>query len=123
MREIASERGWSDEELADRTVPTAGFDDDDGLLRLSYGEREFTGRLTPDLKIRVTGPDCRSRAGLLAPRAGEDAEVVKAAKKRLSAARKEAKTVLAAQTERLRQLRSEERRVGKECRSRWSPYH
>ena len=103
VREIASERGWSDEELADRTVPTAGFDDDDGLLRLSYGEREFTGRLTPDLKIRVTGPDGRSRAGLPAPRAGEDAEVVKAAKKRLSAARKEAKTVLAAQTERLRE--------------------
>ena len=25
--------------------------------------------------------------------------------------------------QRLRQLRSEERRVGKECRSRWSPYH
>src|SRR3989475_13311010 len=24
---------------------------------------------------------------------------------------------------RLRQRRSEERRVGKECRSRWSPYH
>ena len=23
----------------------------------------------------------------------------------------------------LSQLRSEERRVGKECRSRWSPYH
>src|SRR5713101_7862977 len=25
--------------------------------------------------------------------------------------------------DRLRALRSEERRVGKECRSRWSPYH
>ena len=25
--------------------------------------------------------------------------------------------------ERLKQRRSEERRVGKECRSRWSPYH
>ena len=24
---------------------------------------------------------------------------------------------------RLKELRSEERRVGKECRSRWSPYH
>jgi len=24
---------------------------------------------------------------------------------------------------RIRRLRSEERRVGKECRSRWSPYH
>ena len=23
----------------------------------------------------------------------------------------------------MRELRSEERRVGKECRSRWSPYH
>ena len=23
----------------------------------------------------------------------------------------------------LREVRSEERRVGKECRSRWSPYH
>ena len=99
-REIASERGWSDEELADRTVPTAGFDGD-GLLRLSYGQREFTGRLTPDFKIRVTGPDGRSRAGLPAPRAGEDAEVVKAAKKRLSAARKEAKEVLTLQSERL----------------------
>src|SRR3712207_8539656 len=28
-----------------------------------------------------------------------------------------------AQSETVRQLRSEERRVGKECRSRWSPYH
>ena len=99
-REIASERGWSDEELADRTVPTAGFDGD-GLLHLSYGQREFTGRLTPDFKIRVTGPDGRSRAGLPAPRAGEDAEVVRAAKKRLSAARKEAKEVLTLQSERL----------------------
>ena len=26
-------------------------------------------------------------------------------------------------TERVRRSRSEERRVGKECRSRWSPYH
>ena len=25
--------------------------------------------------------------------------------------------------EKAKQLRSEERRVGKECRSRWSPYH
>ena len=28
-----------------------------------------------------------------------------------------------ANPEELPQLRSEERRVGKECRSRWSPYH
>src|SRR3712207_7546722 len=29
----------------------------------------------------------------------------------------------ATQQRRLRRSRSEERRVGKECRSRWSPYH
>ena len=27
------------------------------------------------------------------------------------------------QREKLKTIRSEERRVGKECRSRWSPYH
>ena len=32
------------------------------------------------------------------------------------------KEIKIAETE-MPQLRSEERRVGKECRSRWSPYH
>ena len=32
-------------------------------------------------------------------------------------------TMLAAQTPQIPNERSEERRVGKECRSRWSPYH
>jgi len=31
--------------------------------------------------------------------------------------------VVAAQPRNAEALRSEERRVGKECRSRWSPYH
>ena len=34
-----------------------------------------------------------------------------------------ASIVLPAWTDRRRTYRSEERRVGKECRSRWSPYH
>ena len=33
------------------------------------------------------------------------------------------RTELGSADERLRNMRSEERRVGKECRSRWSPYH
>ena len=99
-REIASERGWSDEELADRTVPTAGFDGD-GLLRLSYGQRDFTGRLTSDFKIEVSDGAGRTRKSLPPARSGEDAEVVRAAKKRLSAARKEAKEILTLQSERL----------------------
>ena len=31
--------------------------------------------------------------------------------------------VMQNEAQELQQLRSEERRVGKECRSRWSPYH
>src|SRR5690554_7391673 len=36
---------------------------------------------------------------------------------------KEAYNVLQPRLTRILELRSEERRVGKECRSRWSPYH
>ena len=32
-------------------------------------------------------------------------------------------SILEREPELLKQIRSEERRVGKECRSRWSPYH
>ena len=42
----------------------------------------------------------------------------------LQKAAKEIETTKLLLTEREKtQLRSEERRVGKECRSRWSPYH
>ena len=33
------------------------------------------------------------------------------------------KIVYASMTGNTEEIRSEERRVGKECRSRWSPYH
>lgn len=98
--EVAVERGWSAEQLEDRTVPTAGFGSD-GLLHLSYGARSFTGRLTADFKIALTGPDGKTRASLPAPRADDDADAVKAAKKQLTASRKEAKNVLSLQSSRL----------------------
>ena len=90
---FAVEWGWSTEQPEDRTVPTAGFGSD-GLLHLSYGARSFAGRLTADFKISLTGPDGRARASLPAPRADDDADAVKAAKKQLTASRKEAKNVL-----------------------------
>ena len=45
------------------------------------------------------GPDDTQQGALLAPRGADHGDIGHA------------------------QLRSEERRVGKECRSRWSPYH
>ena len=99
-QEAADERGWSADELADRTIPTAGFDDD-GLLRLSFGDRELTGRLAPDFKIVLFDAAGKVRKSLPAPRVDEDPEVVKETRKRLTAARKEAKAVLSLQTGRL----------------------
>ena len=43
--------------------------------------------------------------------------------KQARAAQQEADTLRANKNAIAKQIRSEERRVGKECRSRWSPYH
>lgn len=99
-QEVAEERGWSAEELADRTIPTAGFSDD-GLLHVSYGPREFMGRLTPDFRIELADSAGKTLKSLPAARSGEDGDAVKAAKKQLTAARKEARAVLTLQSGRL----------------------
>ena len=50
----------------------------------------------------------------------EEKEILPIKKLKISAAKKDN---LKIKLDKLMQLRSEERRVGKECRSRWSPYH
>src|SRR2546430_16255178 len=62
-------------------------------------------------KMAVVGIDCI------------DLSVVSAGKPQHFAIGRDATHVWAAATGQLPFLRSEERRVGKECRSRWSPYH
>ena len=99
-RAVAAERGWSEAELGDRSVPTAGFGPD-GLLHLSYGEREFLGRLTPELTIALTDSDGWARKSLPAARKGEDSEIVAQARRRLTFARKEVAAVLKVQRRRL----------------------
>ena len=100
VEQVAQWRGWSAEELADRTVPTGGLDPD-GLLRLSYGEREFTGRLTPELRIVLTDSSGKTLKTLPEARVSESSLKVNAAKKQLRAARKDAKAVLTLQSARL----------------------
>ena len=100
VEQVAQWRGWSAEELADRTVPTGGLDPD-GLLRLSYGEREFTGRLTPDLRIVLTDSAGKTLKTLPEVRVSESSLNADAAKKQLRAARKDAKSVLTLQSARL----------------------
>lgn len=97
---LAERKGWTLAELADRTVPSAGFDET-GTLELSYGTRSFTARLLPDFKIELFNPDGKKIAALPEPRMDDDTEQAKKAKKALSAAKKELKSIVELQTDRL----------------------
>ncbi|MFC4256600.1 DUF4132 domain-containing protein [Altererythrobacter xixiisoli] len=94
----AEDRGWSFDELADRTVPTAGFDDD-GVIELPCGEdgRVYTARLDAMLAIHLFNPDGKPVKTLPA---GTD-EASRAAKKALSAAKKELTQIIELQGSRL----------------------
>ncbi|ARU53490.1 hypothetical protein CBR64_20720 [Cellulosimicrobium cellulans] len=98
--ELADRRGWTADQLADRTVQTAGFEDD-GLLHLDLGSREYVGRITPAFTLELTSDAGKVVKALPAARAQDDPELVSAAKKQLTASRKELKGVVALQTQRL----------------------
>ena len=97
---LAERKGWSVAELADRTIPTAGFDES-GTLELDFGSRVFKATLQPDFKLVLRDPEGKAIAALPEPRAGDDAESATEAKKAFAAAKKEVKTIVALQTERL----------------------
>ncbi len=97
---LADRKGWTLAELADRTMPSAGFDET-GTLELSFGERVFVAKLLPDFKIELFNPDGKKIAALPEPRLDDDAERAKDAKKALSNAKKEIKSIVALQTDRL----------------------
>jgi hypothetical protein len=101
---LAERKGWSVAELADRTVPGAGFDEA-GVLELPFGagegSRVFTARLGPDFKVALFNEEGKAIAALPEPRAGEDAALAKDARSALAAAKKELKTVVSQQADRL----------------------
>jgi hypothetical protein len=97
---LAERKGWTLAELADRTVPTAGFDET-GTMGLSYGDREFTAKMRPDFKVELFNPEGKKIASLPAPRQTDDAELAKESKKAFSSAKKELQRIAALQAERL----------------------
>ena len=96
---MAERKGWTLADLADRTVSSAGFDED-GVLELDYGPRSFKARLTEDLGVELLNEEGKKVASLPEPRKEDDEAKAKEAKKRLSSAKKELKTVVAQQTDR-----------------------
>lgn len=97
---IAERKGWSLAELADRTIPTAGFDER-GELELNCGVRRFVARIAQDLSVTLANAEGKSISALPEARGEDSAELVAAAKKSLSNAKKELKTALKLQRERL----------------------
>ncbi|WP_261300262.1 DUF4132 domain-containing protein [Sphingomonas alpina] len=94
----AEDRGWSFDELADRTVPSAGFDDD-GVLELPSGEdgKLYTARLDAMLAIHLFNPDDKAVKSLPA---GDD-EATRESKKAFAGAKKELAQVIELQGTRL----------------------
>lgn len=97
---LAERKGWTLAELADRTIPSAGFDES-GVLELSFGTRSFTAKLLDDFKVELLNPDGKKIANLPEPRQDDDPERAKDSRKAFSAAKKEIKSIVQLQTERL----------------------
>ncbi len=97
---LAERKGWTVAELADRTIPTAGLDDD-GVLTLDFGPRQFTAKLTEDLEFTLADADGKPLKSLPDPRKDDDEAKAAEAKKIFSAAKKELKSVVSMQRDRL----------------------
>ncbi len=100
VHEVAQRRGWTIDELADRTVPSAGIDDS-GRLVLDFGPRQFAARLDDALKLTLQNSEGKTIAGLPEPRADDDATLAAEAKQLFATAKKQVKTVVKQQEERL----------------------
>jgi hypothetical protein len=105
---LAERMGWTVDELADRTIPTAGFDGS-GVLELPYGPRAFTAVLRPDLTVELHDPDGKVIKALPAPRQSDDADQAKESKKAFSVAKKDLKSIATLQAQRLYEAMCTER--------------
>jgi Domain of unknown function (DUF4132) len=109
IQDIAERRGWTAGELADRTVPTGGLDEN-GVLDLDCGQdRMYVARLDEEDRLILLNAAGKEVKALPAPRIDEEKPLIDGAKKALSNARKEVKQVVTAQTERLREAMCMER--------------
>ncbi|MBI0094251.1 MULTISPECIES: DUF4132 domain-containing protein [Gilliamella] len=108
VESIAERSGWSTEELADRTISTAGLDDN-GLLILDYGERTFTASLDEQFKWQLKNANGEKIKALPEARKSENPELVKEAKKQFSNSKKELNQLLTMQISRFYEAMCAER--------------
>jgi hypothetical protein len=100
VERLADERDWTADELADRTIPTAGLDER-GILDLEIGSRVYQARLDAEDVLTLYNPDGKVVKSLPQVSEGPDKESAAEAKKALSNAKKELKQVHEFQAKRL----------------------
>ena len=106
---IAEERGWTAEELADRTIPDAGFGPARELELDCGSGRLFSALYRGNGRIDLVNADGKPVKALPEPKSEADNELVAAAKKALSSAKKTVKQVEASQRARLYEAMCTER--------------
>jgi hypothetical protein len=108
LEEAAKLQGLTVEELADKIVPTLGLDEK-GELHLATDQRSWTAKLGPDLKITLYNSDGKKISALPAAGKGEDEVKYEEAKAALSLLKKELRTLVTGQTQRLELALSSQR--------------
>ncbi|MCH1918295.1 DUF4132 domain-containing protein [Shewanella sp. A3A] len=107
--QIATRNHWTTDELADRTIQTAGFENTQGPTPFSYGKRTLSLQLSDDLKFQLLNEDGKELKALPQPRKDDDEESVKETKKWFSSCKKELKQIIEQQSARLYEAMATER--------------
>lgn len=100
VAEIAERNHWSPDELADRTIPTAGLNEH-GILELNYGSRFFTAYVDAKDKFILKTDEGKIIKALPAARQSDDQALIKECKALFSSSKKEFKQVVELQSARL----------------------
>ncbi|WP_440109018.1 DUF4132 domain-containing protein [Paenibacillus sp. QZ-Y1] len=105
----ADNMGLTPEQLEDRLVTTLGFDEK-GTMQLSYGERSFLIKVNGDLQVVVFNEETgKSVKSLPAPAQKDDAELAAQSKARFTQLKKDLKSMVNIQAQRLEESLSKQR--------------
>jgi hypothetical protein len=101
VENIAQKRGWSQQELAELTIPSAGLDKVDQATVFDYGQRQLSLTLTKDIKLQLSNEKQEVIKALPQPRLDDDKTELKETKKWFTACKKELKQTIEQQRNRL----------------------
>ncbi len=121
VHDLAKEFGMQNKELLERLQALGIAAKSHASVLTEADVEKVRENLDPEIKERAGQLDSDEAAELKAQKEAEAAKKAEEEAARKAAVEKELAEREAARAK--REDRSEERRVGKECRSRWSPYH